>query len=295
MSVLKAALLGRSLTHSISPEVHCELFEILRTKVPSDFDAIEYSKIECQDERAFRAVIKEGRREHFTGFNITFPYKFIASNLSGQRAETVRHFRSANTIACTRPRRIISTDGDGFRFALQKSFSNIFDRDYSLTILGAGAAARVVMFAVWNLGWWQRTFAARNLREARRAANLFGIRAVTLDEFHRDSRPQLIVQATPVGQRSSESLLADFPWEPKDIAADLVYNPLRTHFLERAAQAGARTLDGLGMLIEQAALSQYFWMTGREAKESVLSMEEFQTLHASCSKLLTPRWDAFDI
>jgi shikimate 5-dehydrogenase len=78
-----------------------------------------------------------------------------------------------------------------------------------------------------------------------------------------------------------------------DIAVDLVYNPLRTRFLDVAARGGARTIDGLGMLIEQAALSQYFWLTGKESFKSMLTNSEHQILHESLSKLVTPKWDVF--
>ena len=114
-----------------------------------------------------------------------------------------------------------------------------------------------------------------------------------IEAVSRDAGRQFIVQATPVGQRTGESLLEDFEWEAGDIAVDLVYNPLRTRFLDSAMDRGAKIVDGLGMLMEQAALSQYFWMTGKEATSSLLTNDEFQAIHASLSNLLAPRWDAF--
>lgn len=296
MKILKAALLGRSLPRSVSPEVHRELFDILRLKPGAEYDAIDYIKIECRDEAEFRACVEFGARDGFVGLNVTFPFKFSAATMKGECSPLVHQIHSANTITCSTPLRIISTDGLGFRFAMEKSCPNLSYPEYSLTILGAGGAARAVLHALHDFGWRSITIAARSMDEARRAASPYrSLTVLSLDEFRRDGGEQFIVQATPVGQRGGETLLETFEWKPGDIAVDLVYNPLRTRFLNLAERGGAKAVGGLGMLIEQAALSQCFWMTGVEPWQSVLSIEEFQMLHASLSKHLIPRWDASDI
>ncbi|HET6400404.1 MAG TPA: hypothetical protein VFH95_03310 [Candidatus Kapabacteria bacterium] len=296
MKILNAALLGRSLSRSISPEVHRELFGILRAKLGSGYNAIDYTRIECRNEAEFYSRIQSGANDGFVGFNVTFPYKFAAAAMEGESSAPVRQIHSANTIACSTPLRIISTDGDGFRFALEKSCLDLSYQKYSLTILGAGGAARAVLRALHDCGWQSITLAARSIQEARRAVLPYPLVTIlSLDEFRRDGGEQFIVQATPVGQRGEESLLDTFEWRPGDIAVDLVYNPLRTRFLDLAERGGAHAEDGLGMLIEQAALSQHFWMTGFESARSLLSMEEFRMLHDSLSKYLIPRWDASDI
>ncbi len=296
MKILKAALLGRSLDHSISPEVHRQLFELVRSKCNSEYASLDYSKIECANEQEFQTCVEAGAENGHRGFNVTFPYKFAASEIAGVSSPVVQQIHSANTVLCEEPLKIASTDGDGFRFAIEKGLPNLQPDSYALSILGAGGAARAVLHAVQSFGWRSIVLAARSIEEARRAAAPYPHVTVTsIAEFARDAVPQFIVQATPVGQRSKESLLTDFRWLRGDIAVDLVYNPLRTRFLDFAASGGARTIDGLGMLMEQAALSQYFWMTGSPSEYSLLTPDEFITLHHSLSKLLTPRWDDFGI
>ncbi len=296
MKILKAALLGRSLPRSISPDVHRELFDMLRMKLGEDYDAIDYTKIECRDEEEFHDIVERGASDGFVGFNVTFPYKFQAAKVEGESSPVVRKIHSANTILCGSPLRIASTDGNGFRFAMEKSSPGLSYPRYSLTILGAGGAARAVLHALHDFGWRSITIAARSIDEAKRAAAPYPpVVVLPLDEFRRDVARQFIVQATPVGQRGGESLLENFEWKPGDVAVDLVYNPLRTRFLDLAERGGARALDGLGMLIEQAALAQHFWMKGFESEQSLLSFDEFQILHASLSKYLLLRWDASDI
>jgi shikimate dehydrogenase len=287
MSVLKAALLGRTLDHSISPQVHRAIFTIVRSKVMTEFDSIDYSNIECADVGEFMNVVKRGSEKGFIGFNITFPYKYLASTLASDTSSIVKQINSANTIRRGNPNQIISTDGFGFRFALDKALPGLAYSDYSLTILGNGGAARAILNAIDSFGWRRITKAARTYSE-KRSSDI-----TPLQEVRRDGSKQFVVQATPVGQRTRETLLQDFDWRPGDIAVDLVYNPLRTRFLDIASNGGAFAIDGLGMLIEQAALSQYFWITGNESIESILTEAEHIALHNSLSKLVTPRWDAF--
>jgi shikimate dehydrogenase len=294
MKILKAALLGRSLDHSISPEVHGHLFEGVRAKCGGQFDALDYGKIECADESEFLSQIRNGGKNGYVGFNVTFPYKYAISNVAGEVSALAKQIHSANTVLCLQLPKIISTDGDGFRFAILKSCPELLSEEYSLTILGAGGAARAVLYGIYPWGWKSITIAARSEEQARRAAQTYqSVTVSSIEEIQRDVGKQFIVQATPVGQRADKSLMDDFEWREGDIAADLVYNPLRTRFLDHAASGGATIVDGLGMLMEQASLSQHFWMTGTLVDRSLLSSEEFHTSRETLSKLLTPRWDAF--
>ncbi len=294
MKILKAALLGMSLDHSISPQVHQALFQLVLEKSKCDYTALDYSMIECKDERSFFSVIKNGVKKGYAGFNITFPFKYAASKIDGEQSEIVNKIYSANSILCSSTMKIISTDGDGFRYSFEKMFPNLLYSNYSLIILGAGGAARALLHTIHRFGWRNITVVARSISEARKVVEQYdNISVVGFDEISRDVGKQFVVHATPVGQRSTASLIKNFEWCDGDIAADLVYNPLQTRFLDRAAKAGANIVDGLGMLIEQAALSQYFWMTGNEAEYSLLGEDDFNRVHALLSKLLTQQWDAF--
>jgi len=289
MSTLKAALLGRSLAHSISPEVHWALFPILRLNVPSPYDSIDYCNIECVDEADFLDTVRENADEGFVGFNVTFPYKYLASQLENDVDSVVRRINSANTLLCAPSICVHSTDGAGFKNALSKELPNLDAAKYTLLIVGAGGAARAVYFSLREVPWQDITVATRSLSEAQRS--FAGATCLLLDQLKRDAGAYFIVQATPVGQRSNESLLQNFEWHRQDIAVDLVYNPLRTRFLDIAAKHGAQTIDGLGMLIEQAELSQYLWMTGNETVQSPLSLSQFRMLHDSLATHVHARWD----
>jgi shikimate dehydrogenase len=294
MKTLKAALAGRVLTHSISPEVHRAIFPIVRERTHSEFGAIEYNNLECETEDVFRFHIKHGGEWGFTGLNVTFPYKHIASQLARDADATVRSIHSGNTIRFGMQFRVCSTDGPGFRFALMKECPDLDTSTHRLVVVGAGGAARAVLHAVIDMGWRSITVAARSVEGMQRTFEDYpDIEYIELSQLERDEGPQCVVHATPVGQRSSDSLLYHFEWKQGDIAVDLIYNPLRTRFLDHAAEQGATPISGLGMLLEQAALSQHIWMTGQVAAGSMLSEEEYFLLKESLAPLLAPRWDAF--
>ncbi len=294
MKTLKAAVFGRSLDHSISPEVHSEIFKIMCQRIPSEYHAIQYGKVECDDEKEFRFQVQRGTEWGFTGINVTNPYKHTAAGMARDKDAVVRDMGSANTIRFGLSFTVASTDGPGFCLSIAKEFPGLDASNYRLLILGAGGASRAVFHATKSMGWRNVTVAARNVPAAKEAySDAPDVQVISLAEVTRDDGAQLVVQATPVGLKSSELIAENFAWNAGDIAVDLVYNPIRTRFLDSASEQGATAISGLGMLLEQAALSQHLWLTGREAKDSMLTPTEYNELKESMSKILTARWDAF--
>ena len=294
MKTLKAAVFGRTLAHSISPEVHNEIFEIMRRRIPTEYQAIQYGKVECENEDEFRFQVQRGTEWGFVGINVTIPYKQLAARMARDKDSSVRSITSANTIRFGLSFTVASTDGPGFCLAIAKECPDLNPSEFRFVLLGAGGAARAVFHSIRDMGWRKITVAVRSIEEAKMAyAEYPHVEVIPLGDLTRDDGAQLIVHATPVGQQSDEHLIEAFDWRSGDIAVDLVYNPIRTRFLDRAAEHGATTISGLGMLLEQAALSQHLWLTGRESKDSMLTNEEYATLKESMSKILTPAWDAF--
>ena len=287
MSVLKAALIGRSLKHSISPEVHSRLFPILCPGLGSQYDAIDYTKVECETESDVRDWTRTAVKDGYRGANITIPFKKIASQLGQDSSGVVSRIRSANTLVFNNMTHGYSTDGQGFLNALGKECPEINVSNYHLMVLGAGGAARAVVHAICDMNWRKISIAARSTEKARSAMIGYpNIESIELNGMHRASGNYFIINATPVGQMNNEHPLEQFEWHSRDIAADLVYNPLRTSFLQSAEAAHATVIDGLGMLIEQAALSQYIWITGKEAQASPLTLQDYQLLRSQLTPLL---------
>jgi len=167
-----------------------------------------------------------------------------------------------------------NTDAPGFLLTLKELFpeepqTKTFDKH--AVILGSGGGARAVAYALAGIEW-QVTVAARRIEQARQlswAINPQKITPTTIRAFFQQPPPivHLIVNATPVGMfpNHSDSLWpAEIPLPAQAAVYDLVYNPPQTKLLRQAARVGLKTINGLGMLIEQAALALERW-TGQLA------------------------------
>jgi shikimate dehydrogenase len=134
-------------------------------------------------------------------------------------------------------------------------------------VLGAGAAARSVIDALARERAEQIVVVNRSADRAQQAAELAGVlgRVGTIDDV---PLADIVVNATSIGMGSSgttgdmadESPVAERLLRPTQVVADLVYHPLHTPLLVAAAAVGAQTIDGLGMLVHQAALQQLLWL-----------------------------------
>jgi shikimate dehydrogenase len=137
-------------------------------------------------------------------------------------------------------------------------------------VVGAGGAARAVILALASAGAAEVAVLNRTEARAVEAAALAGASGavVTGDVAAAVERADLVVNATPVGMTGRESAQA-WPLAPEllragQVAADLVYVPRPTAWLDRAVAQGATPMDGLGMLVHQAAAQLVLW-TGHDA------------------------------
>ncbi|MGB0114394.1 MAG: saccharopine dehydrogenase NADP-binding domain-containing protein, partial [Ilumatobacteraceae bacterium] len=133
-----------------------------------------------------------------------------------------------------------------------------------VAVIGAGGAARSVIDALGRAGSIDITVLNRTREHAERAATLASTASVGI--VSDISRADIVVNATNVGMgvEADRATDGDLPCDiallrAGQVVVDLVYHPLRTAWLVAAEQSGARAIDGLGMLIHQAALQQQRW------------------------------------
>jgi shikimate dehydrogenase len=296
---LKAALLGKELSHSISPQVHGYIFDILKKKLNSSFTDVEYSIVESLTETDMKSWIGAASLKGFQGANITIPYKTQAAKFASIRYGATAAIESANSLLFHQTiTKATSTDGPGFFASLLREHPEFNLENYHLVLLGAGATAKAVVYALCTK-WMPMslTIVNRTKIQADKLAEFClaeapgpTVRVLTYDEFIKDgyaNHYRLVIQATPVGNASHPGNLIDgFRWHETDLAVDLTYNPVDTQFLKQAREAGAKTHDGLGMLIEQAAFSQYYWMKSELPETSPLSDEEYYQIKERAALLL---------
>jgi shikimate dehydrogenase len=207
----------------------------------------------------------------FAGANVTIPHKEAALALADEATERARRIGAANTLTFAADGAISAenTDAPGLLAALA-----IDVRGLRAQVLGAGGSARAAVWALLDAGAAEVLVWNRTQERAQRLAADLG--ALPVDS---PQKADLLVNCTAVGlyvERSSAEdgdlnqlgLRGDQIGEYSYVA-DLVYRPGSTPLLAAAAARGARTIDGLEILVRQGALSLELW-TGREPPLEVM-------------------------
>ncbi|MBS1863096.1 MAG: shikimate dehydrogenase [Actinobacteria bacterium] len=195
----------------------------------------------------------------YAGVNVTVPYKEAALAMADEASEAARAIGAANTLSF-RDGRIVAdnTDAGG----LLRSLPHLPEGERAL-VLGAGGAARAAIWALVDIGVevevWNRT-----PERAEAVARQLGARAVAEPVA---AEYDLIVNTTAVGLAGEDPFehlpLAADSFRPEQVVVDMVYGEGPSALLAAAAAAGASTVDGLEMLVQQGALSLRIW-TGAE-------------------------------
>ncbi len=265
-------LTGYPLGHSLSPQIHAAA--LTACGLTGDYSLFPVSPAEPA---ALAALLNRLRAGEIHGLNVTIPHKQNLIPLLDDLTETARAIGAVNTISAQNGRLIgDNTDAAGFLSDLKNFLapSNSENRELAL-VIGAGGAARAIVYALVNAGW-QVTIAARrpeqaeSLRASLQAARS-QIESMPLNAI-RIWRGDLLVNTTPLGMTPA---IETSPW-PETIALpagaaiyDLVYNPRETRLVRTARAAGLPATTGLGMLIEQAALAFEIW-TGFQVPRALL-------------------------
>jgi shikimate dehydrogenase len=213
-----------------------------------------YEAIEAAPD-AFEARVRAMPGEGFAGANVTVPHKSAALALADELSETAREIGAANTLLFEgREIRADNTDAGGLLRALPASPAG-----RRALVLGAGGAARAVVWALEREGAevavWNRT-----VLRSRHLCDELGGDPVEEPE---QASYELIVNSTAVGL-GDEDPFAELPLDPGGFTVgqtvvDMVYGGEPTALLRAAESAGAETVDGIEVLVQQGALSLELW------------------------------------
>jgi shikimate dehydrogenase len=264
---VSVGVIGDPIAHSLSPTLHNAAFAALGLDWHS-------TAILVREDQA--AEVLPFMREHsMAGLSVTMPLKASLASLVDSCSETARRLNAVNCLI-NRDGAISgeNTDGKGFVESLQRGAAFI-PAGRRCVVLGAGGAARAVILALAEAGAGEVAVINRTLARAVDAAALAGAagRVVADDDPGEVERAvaqsDLIVNATPVGMGNPAGSDAEWPADPSllhegQVAADLLYFPRPTPWLVAAVHAGAVAVDGLGMLVHQAAAQIELW-TGQPA------------------------------
>lgn len=268
---VRLAVLGSPVEHSLSPAMHNAALEALGSEV-------RYAKIECPPEDLAEAV-ECARRATFLGLNLTIPHKFAALELCTELDDTARQLGAVNTLLFDGSRIAgFNTDGPGLVRAIREVFS--FDlRDLRVMILGAGGGAGSAAALQCALEKCPRLVLVNRTENkahdiAQRAQQLLHtdrlegpedrVTVIPLEDAalrEQLTRTDLVINATSLGmKRTDPRLIPAAIITPDLMVYDMVYRPPVTRLLEDAHAAGARTANGLSLLLHQGALSLEIWL-----------------------------------
>ncbi len=260
-----AQVIGDPIAQSKSPVIH--RFWLEKLGIDADYTA---QHVPAGEVAAY--LTRVAADPNWRGCNVTMPLKHEALERSDIINQAAHRIGASNTLvpagkANARAITAFNTDCVGFLEPLRAELERTHYFRMA-RVLGTGGAARAIITALFNEGF-SIVLAGRNPAKARAMLDELAPRgehhAVALDHFatptdftfdDREGCLDLIVNASPLGMTGNPPLVFDWSHAPPgSIVYDIVTSPLETAFLKSAAAAGFRTIDGLNMLIGQAAVA----------------------------------------
>lgn len=241
---MRFGLLGRNISYSFSKGHFTEKF-----KDPI-FEGYTYENFDIEDINYFTELVKNN--PDVRGLNVTIPYKEAILPFLDKLSKKATAIGAVNTIKFSKKGKLKGYNTDYYGF--KKSLEPLLQPHHTKAlILGTGGAAKAVAFALEELGILY-TFVSRENKEKTIRYDLLN---ATIFENH-----TIIINTTPLGTSPNIDNFPTIPYDfftEKHIAYDLIYNPAETVFLKKAKKYGAKTKNGLEMLIIQAEKAWRIW------------------------------------
>lgn len=270
--MIKLAVIGDPIGHSLSPMVHGALMRVL--SVECQYDKVHVSKGDLQ------SFLEYARTEGLSGFNLTMPHKVDILPYLDEISPAAAAFSSVNTVRIRDGRFYgYNTDGDGYKEALRLSGYSMEGR--RVVLLGAGGVARVIGSMAAEVAE-SLVICNRNGSGAKKLAEELSCKGKVIPlgmEFTDQALKSvctdcdLLINATPLGMEGMEEDFEDLSFLDQlpshALVSDLIYCPARTKLLQRAEERGLAVLNGLGMLIMQALLADEIYLDVSLDRQSV--------------------------
>jgi shikimate dehydrogenase len=251
-------LLGCPVGHSMSPAMHNDLFT--HYGMNSYYQAFHVEEADLE-----RAVIGL-RALGVCGFNVTIPHKISIIKYLDEIDEIATNIGAVNTVVNVGGKlKGYNTDGDGFIKSLEPYVEGIL-QNKRILIIGSGGAARAILVTlsskgVHNIDVCNRTLSNATTLIADCSYKLTGTAISITEAEYQLNEYDIIINTTSVGMYPN---LDETPLQLKNlssntIVSDIIYNPLQTRLLLEADRKGLKTLNGIGMFVNQGALAFEKW------------------------------------
>lgn len=256
-----AAVIGSPIAHSRSPALHG--YWLRRYGIRGFYIPMEVAQADLAD--VLRMMPKMG----FVGANVTIPHKEAVLNIADVITDRAALIGAANTLIFRKDGKIQAdnTDGAGFIANLRQKAPGWVPSAGPAAVFGAGGAARAVIAALIEVGVPEIRLANRTRARADALRSDFGAKVHVQEWVQAEAMidgAATVVNTTSLGMTGKPDLVLPLAsLSPQALVTDLVYTPLKTQFLIEAEERGATVVDGLGMLLHQAAPGFERWFGTR--------------------------------
>jgi shikimate dehydrogenase len=242
-----AEVIGHPIAHSKSPLIH--KFWLTQLGMVGDYRASDVQPQGLERYFAERAADTDWR-----GCNITIPHKIAALDFVSDPGEVRNSIGAINTVFRNDAGTLVATNTDAGGF--YGPIADIPIAGETAVVIGAGGAARAVLFALAQADIGEVVLVARNALKAAGLLAHFGLKGKVIGLDARMPDAALLVNASPLGMVGQEALEIDLsPLSEHAVVYDLVYAPIETPLLKAARDRDLETVDGLEMLVGQAAIA----------------------------------------
>lgn len=253
---MKAGVIGHPVSHSKSPLIH--QYWMREHSITGSYEAIDIHPDNLQD--GVKKLIDQG----YDGFNVTVPHKTNIIDLCDDIDDSAKNIAAVNTVVIKDGTLYgMNTDAFGFILNVKQAIPEITFKEKNVSILGAGGAARSVIYALLGLGVSRINLTNRTLSAAEDLKKMAPdiIHVVGWDQRSDIARDaDLLVNTTSLGMSGKPPLEMDLGLLPIEaVVTDIVYAPLMTDLLKNAQSRGNKTVTGIGMLLHQARPAFKAW------------------------------------
>ena len=256
-----AGVIGHPIAHSRSPALHA--YWLKRYGIRGHYIPLDIAPSDLPH------MLQVLPRMGFVGVNITIPHKEAILQIADVITDRAALIGAANTLIFRKDGRIQAdnTDGSGFVANLRQNAPHWRPHDGPAVVFGAGGAARAVVAALIEVGVPEIRIANRTRPRAEALRSDFGAKLVVSEWVQAANMldgATTVINTTSLGMVGKSDLRVPLDGLRSDaVVTDLVYTPLMTQFLIEAQAMGCTVVDGLGMLLHQAAPGFERWFGQR--------------------------------
>jgi len=256
MKEKKFGIIGKPLSHSLSPMLHNFWFK--KYKVCANYSLIEIELSEIAE------IIKKIRNNDLQGINVTVPYKQAVIPFLDLLINDAKETLSVNTISLSEDGKVVGDNTDVY--GLERGFINKLDEQNlskkNFLILGAGGVTPSIIYALSKKGIKNISISNRTIKKAENIKNIFSfIKIIQWENIEAEViNADVVINATSLGLKNGNNFKQEFKTTKSNlIYYDIIYNPEETMMIKKLKEKKIQTYNGLDMFIYQGQKSFSIW------------------------------------